>query len=152
DYYQKELVVYYQFTTVSTEPLPAKGALTIRVQSQGCADAGLCYPPRDQFVAVDTTAGTAVEVAPPMADSAPGAPPATALPLYVTLLFALLGGVILNLMPCVFPVLSIKALGLAASGLSTRKRHHQGLAYTAGVVSTFLAVALPLIALPAGGA
>ena len=153
EYYQKELVVYYRFTTVSTEPLPEQGALTIRVASQGCADAGLCYPPRDQFVAVDTAAGTAVEVAPPVADSGPGAPgaPPAAMPLYVALLFALLGGVILNLMPCVFPVLSIKALGLAASGLSTRKRHHQGLAYTAGVVSTFLAVALLLIALRAGG-
>ena len=151
DYYQRELVVYYELTTVSTEPLPERGVLTVRVQAQGCADAGLCYPPRDQFVAVDTAAGTALEVPPPdTAGSAPPAP-ATALPLYLALLFALLGGIILNLMPCVFPVLSIKALGLAGGGLSTRKRHHQGLAYTAGVVSTFLAVALLLIGLRAGG-
>src|SRR5690606_3766993 len=74
EYYQKELVVYYRFTTVSTEPLPEQGVLTIRVASQGCADAGLCYPPRDQFVAVVTVAGMEVEVAPPVETNGPGSP------------------------------------------------------------------------------
>ncbi|WP_274607683.1 protein-disulfide reductase DsbD domain-containing protein, partial [Thiohalocapsa halophila] len=73
------------------------------------------------------------------------------LPLALT--FALLGGLVLNLMPCVFPVLAIKALGLAAQGgarFSARALH--GLAYAAGVIVFFLALGLLLLALRAGGA
>ncbi|MCB1532777.1 MAG: thioredoxin family protein [Alphaproteobacteria bacterium] len=68
-------------------------------------------------------------------------------------LFALLGGLVLNLMPCVFPVLSIKALSLvkiAEKHPEMARRH--GLAYTAGVVLSFLFIAGILIALKAGGA
>lgn len=71
----------------------------------------------------------------------------------LALAFALLGGLILNLMPCVFPVLAIKALSLAQQGrqrLAERVWH--GLAYTAGMLSFFLLVALLLLALRAGGA
>ena len=64
---------------------------------------------------------------------------------------ALLGGVLLNLMPCVFPVLSIKALSLVQHAGSARAVVH-GVAYTAGVLLTFLALAGLLIALQAGGA
>jgi len=68
-------------------------------------------------------------------------------------LFALLGGVILNLMPCVFPVLSLKVLGLsAASGSSLRTQRLHGLAYAAGVMLAFLALAVVLLSLQAGGA
>ncbi|MEZ5814577.1 MAG: protein-disulfide reductase DsbD family protein [Alphaproteobacteria bacterium] len=68
------------------------------------------------------------------------------------LLFALLGGLILNLMPCVFPVLSIKALSLvkiAEKHPEIARRH--GLSYTAGVISSFLLIAGTLIALQTGG-
>lgn len=69
------------------------------------------------------------------------------------LLFALLGGLILNLMPCVFPVLSLKALGvLHARAESRRDQRLHALAYTAGVLASFGAVAGALIALRAGGA
>ncbi len=64
---------------------------------------------------------------------------------------ALLGGIILNLMPCVFPILSIKALSLVQHAGSARAVMH-GFAYTGGVLSTFLALAGLLIALQAGGA
>jgi thiol:disulfide interchange protein DsbD len=67
--------------------------------------------------------------------------------------FALLGGVILNLMPCVFPVLSIKVLSLinhAAQSPEQLRRH--GLVYTTGVLATFVALASALLALRAGGA
>jgi thiol:disulfide interchange protein DsbD len=66
-------------------------------------------------------------------------------------LLALLGGLLLNLMPCVFPVLSIKALALVEHAGSPRAVAH-GLAYTAGVLTTFLALAGLLIALQASGA
>lgn len=67
--------------------------------------------------------------------------------------FALLGGLILNLMPCVFPVLSLKVLSLASNSKSSQqeKRLH-GLAYTAGVIVAFLILASVLLSLQAGGA
>lgn len=66
--------------------------------------------------------------------------------LAVILLFAFIGGMILNLMPCVFPVLSMKALSLVK--LSTYERRHaqrSGFAYAAGIILSFLAVAGLLI-------
>ena len=69
-----------------------------------------------------------------------------------SLLLALLGGMLLNLMPCVFPVLSLKALGLARHAHESpgAVRAH-GLAYTAGVLVCFALVAGILIALRAAG-
>ncbi|MCB9983815.1 MAG: thioredoxin family protein [Rhodospirillales bacterium] len=68
-------------------------------------------------------------------------------------IFALLGGIILNLMPCVFPVLSIKALSLVKiSEKHPKLARMHGLSYTAGVVLSFLAIAITLILLQAGGA
>ncbi|BAU93254.1 cytochrome c biogenesis protein transmembrane region [Methylorubrum populi] len=89
--------------------------------------------------------------------AAPETPPATAaeetLTLWSAAGLALLGGLLLNLMPCVFPVLSIKVLSLVrqAGESATRVRLH-GLAYTAGVLASFLGLAGLLIALKAGGA
>ncbi len=73
--------------------------------------------------------------------------------LLLMFVFAMLGGVILNLMPCVFPVLSLKVLSLASNNNSSQqeKRLH-GLAYTAGVIAAFLILASVLIALQTGGA
>ena len=72
------------------------------------------------------------------------------LPLYM--LFAMLGGMILNLMPCVFPVLSIKALSFTKNiGESRYKQRMDGVAYTVGVITAFIVLASALIALRAGG-
>jgi len=65
-------------------------------------------------------------------------------------LFALIGGLILNLMPCVFPVLSMKAASFAGHAHDANVRT-QGLAFLAGVVATFLALALALLAAKAAG-
>ncbi len=67
------------------------------------------------------------------------------------LAFALLGGVILNLMPCVFPVLSLKVLALAQHQGGARERMRSALAYAAGVVLSFLALAAVLIAARSAG-
>jgi thiol:disulfide interchange protein/DsbC/DsbD-like thiol-disulfide interchange protein len=65
---------------------------------------------------------------------------------------ALLGGLILNLMPCVLPVLAIKVLGFAIHADQPRAlQRAQGLAYTAGVVASFLALGGLLLGLRAGG-
>ena len=68
------------------------------------------------------------------------------------IVLALAGGLVLNLMPCVLPVLSVKALGLVqhSSGRPALLRAH-GLAYAAGVLVSFAVVAGALIALRAGG-
>ena len=65
---------------------------------------------------------------------------------------AILGGLLLNVMPCVFPILSLKALSLARSGESPRAARIEGLAYTAGVILVCLALGAALLALRAGGA
>lgn len=80
-------------------------------------------------------------------------PPATPAPgLGLALLFALLGGLILNLMPCVFPVLSLKAVALleARDESAARKRRH-ALAYTTGVLLAFMGLAGALLFLRESG-
>ncbi|MEY3251459.1 MAG: hypothetical protein RL227_432 [Pseudomonadota bacterium] len=80
------------------------------------------------------------------------APAAAAPPGFVlAVAFALVGGLILNLMPCVFPVLSLKVLGFARTGADRRAQLAGGLAYTGGVVLSFVALAAVLLALRAGG-
>lgn len=76
---------------------------------------------------------------------------AAGLSLGLALLFALAGGALLNLMPCVFPVLSLKVLGFANHAGDRKQLLAGGLAYTAGVVLSFVALAALLLALRAGG-
>jgi thiol:disulfide interchange protein/DsbC/DsbD-like thiol-disulfide interchange protein len=83
--------------------------------------------------------------------AAPAVTHAGAASLLVSLGLALLGGVLLNLMPCVFPVLSLKVLGFARPGQARRDVVAGGLAYTAGVLLSFIALAGVLLALRAGG-
>ena len=68
------------------------------------------------------------------------------------IVFGLLGGIVLNLMPCVFPILSMKALGLVQlAGAERRAARTSGLLYTAGVLVAFAAIAVALLALRAAG-
>jgi thiol:disulfide interchange protein DsbD len=72
------------------------------------------------------------------------------LTLVQALLFALLGGLILNLMPCVFPVLAMKAAAFARlAGHERREMRRDGLAYTAGVLVSFGAMAAVVVAIRA---
>jgi thiol:disulfide interchange protein/DsbC/DsbD-like thiol-disulfide interchange protein len=64
---------------------------------------------------------------------------------------AILGGLILNLMPCVFPILSLKALSLARSGGDTKAAKVEALAYTAGAIVTALLLGGALLGLRAAG-
>lgn len=79
-------------------------------------------------------------------------PEAPQRPLWLLILAALAGGIILNLMPCVFPVLSIKLLGLVREGHSDSGRLREGLLYAAGVLTTFAALGVLLLVLRAWGA
>lgn len=80
-------------------------------------------------------------------------PPASGAPisLWAALIGALLGGMILNLMPCVFPVLAIKVLAFAKHADDRAAHRAHGLAYTAGVVLSFLALGGLLLGLRAAG-
>jgi len=72
--------------------------------------------------------------------------------IFTFLLFGFIGGFILNLMPCVLPVISLKIFGfIQQAGQSRQKIFRSGLAFTAGIFAWFIALALLLIALKAGG-
>jgi len=72
--------------------------------------------------------------------------------LVAALLGAIAGGLLLNVMPCVFPILSLKALSLARAGESQADARHEALAYTAGVIATCLVLGGAILLLRAGGA
>lgn len=98
---------------------------------------------------LDSTPGTVtvVNVSTPVATKAA---PTITLPL--VLLFAVLGGLILNLMPCVFPVLSLKAISVMQNrGHAAKQQRGHALAYTAGVILSCGAIAATLLTLRAGG-
>jgi len=153
EYFDKELEVFYNSTEIliSKEGLPVQ--FLLKVRSQGCADAGLCYPPQDEYYNVDLNAATLSPRSKPNLKQAAsandaGASEGTTLWLPWVLLLAVAGGAILNLMPCVFPVLSIKALSIA-NAQGDHKSH--GWAYTAGAVAAFLLVAGAMLIARAGG-
>ncbi|AWN52640.1 protein-disulfide reductase DsbD domain-containing protein [Methylobacterium sp. 17Sr1-1] len=130
-------------------PAPrADGVLTF-TEDTGSGSVRRAYALGDAASA-PASAAPAAPVAPtPVAATAP----AEAEGLWQAALLAFLGGLLLNLMPCVFPVLSIKVLSLVRhSGESPGRVRLHGLAYATGVLATFLGLAGLLIALRAGGA
>lgn len=78
-------------------------------------------------------------------------PRAVETPLALLLGGAVLGGLLLNLMPCVFPILSLKALTLARAGESQAQARREGIAYTAGVILACVALGALLLVLRAAG-
>lgn len=87
----------------------------------------------------------------PVGDAASGKDGANTGILLTALIGALLGGLLLNLMPCVFPILSLKALSLARAGADQGEARREGLAYAAGSIMTALALGGILLALRAMG-
>jgi len=129
--------------TIKTGEAPLKtgdaltGVLVITEQSDDAASQKIARGFEVSTV-VQNKAGNA-------ANTAPG--------FFTALFLALVGGIILNLMPCVFPVLSIKALSLVShANQSAAHIRLQGVVYTMGVLASFTVLALLLILLKAGGA
>ncbi|MFT4651698.1 MAG: thiol:disulfide interchange protein [Porticoccaceae bacterium] len=158
DFFEEELEVYYTKTSIA---LPYEGEgeqMEIQVESQGCADAGLCYPPYKQWLTINLVSGK-VDISNTPSSSAQAAMQGGSssnigqeeFSLGLILIFALLGGMILNLMPCVFPVLSIKALSFTMTHQTQSSRRSHGLAYTAGVVASFVGIAFVMLSLRAAG-
>ena len=88
---------------------------------------------------------------PTSGDVIAGAKPPVTPPLWTLILGALAGGLLLNIMPCVFPILSLKALSLARASESESRARAEGLAYTAGVVLACAGLGGLLLALRAAG-
>ena len=152
EFFEAELEVYYGQTRLRVPFSTSNQNFDLQLESQGCADAGLCYPPYRQWLSVDLASGI-VDISTVAANSPPPessiAAPST--PLWLILLLALAGGVILNLMPCVFPVLSIKVLSFTRGHRTEGEKRLHGLAYTSGVVASFLAIAALMLVLRASG-
>ncbi|MEP6897389.1 MAG: protein-disulfide reductase DsbD, partial [Rhodanobacter sp.] len=135
--------------------LADRSRLAIEASFQGCQQGGLCYPLMTRSVTVDRGSGTAASgiTTPTMPEMPPADIAAAPLQvgLFAALLLALGGGLVLNLMPCVLPVLSIKAVSVLESGenRSTARRH--ALFYAAGVLASFAVLGMGILALRSAG-
>lgn len=124
--------------------VPVTKALIVYEDRQGARKAVRVSAMIDKAV---TAAATPAEKT-----DAAAAPPITEISVLEAIVLAFLGGIILNLMPCVFPVLSMKALSLVnLKDKEINKARKHGLAYTAGVILSFGAIAALLIALKSAG-
>jgi len=146
-----DVSVYYDEADLAVSLPAGEARLTLEVTYQGCADAGLCYPPETEHLLADVATGavtpTAFERQPSSSTNSPSAGPNMTLLLALGLAF--FGGLILNAMPCVFPILSLKVLSFATGNPNEHRRH--GLAYLAGVVASFVLIASVLISLQSAG-
>lgn len=168
----------YEGTFLVTVPLepPVQGTsapfrLRAEVRWQLCYDEGACLLPQKTEVHLEVRPvsglgyrATAVgadtrNVAPLSADAsafsleAVPTEPASGEPLFLVLLSAFLGGILLNFMPCVLPVLSLKAVSLVKqAGLGRRGRWLHAWAASTGILASLLGLAAVLIALQAAGA
>ncbi len=137
---------------VTRDGQPHRVALRVPVPR---APAGAQTLPTESPLFAAAPAPLAKPAPPPEPTPAVATPPAPspAEPSFaLMLLFAFIGGLILNVMPCVLPVLSIKVLGLVQqAGDDRRTMMNHGLAYTAGILLSFGALAAAIVALQAAG-
>ena len=157
-----DVQVYYQNADLKLTTERAFGTARLAVTSQGCADAGLCYPPNTEVFTIDETSGQISRGEPDSLgslatnDARTAAQAAIAprtssgqITLLSALVFAFLGGLILNAMPCVFPILSLKVLSFATGDPAQHHRHAWW--YLTGVVASFVGVASVLASLQNAG-
>jgi thiol:disulfide interchange protein len=135
------------FTAAPTVPALAAPAQAAALETGNAGPEAALSP--DPAVAADAVTGEPARTRPPQDLPTTGGYAASGL--LLALLLALGGGLILNLMPCVLPVLSLKALSLAESGRSGGHARSSALWYTAGVLSSFLAIGALAIGLRAAG-
>jgi thiol:disulfide interchange protein len=158
-----DVIVYFDVAEI---PLPlirsneAAQTLTLQANFQGCQTDGICYRPMTRQLTVELPAGAGATVGAASAAiasaaangiTAEAAPTDAAPGLLLSLLLALVGGLILNLMPCVLPVLSFKALGLAQASRSHAHARAHALWYTAGVLASFAVIGALVLALRSAG-
>jgi thiol:disulfide interchange protein DsbD len=145
-------------------PMTRRVALEI---PRGSLAPAVAEGPKQPLLAETAATGSTASPAAPLVAIAPATPDAAEAPrelppghnpapvagtsLLASLLLALLGGLVLNLMPCVLPVLSLKALSLTVSGESRASARAHALWYTAGVLLAFAALGALALALRKAG-
>ena len=135
-------------------PVTAEAEIKLTIGPDGQAQHEDLFSKAAAAAAVTAGMGGGGGGAPPdVAKPAPAVPAKPAGSLAVTLLLALLGGLILNAMPCVLPVLSLKIFGLVRSAGHGRAEVVRGtLATSAGILASFWALAIAAIAARSAGA
>ena len=167
DEYFGEQAVYFDEVLIPLDVIRTQAGedtLRLTVGFMGCQENGVCYPPlkRELTVALADAPANAAAMSASGTTSNDGDSggsetsddanrTAGDIGLFAALGLALIGGLILNLMPCVLPILSLKALGLAGSGESEAKARSHALWYTAGVVLSFAALGALALGLRAVG-
>jgi thiol:disulfide interchange protein len=148
-----DVEVYYDALEATVALERTTELAQIKVTYQGCADAGLCYPPETKSFLWHMASGEiqAGSLAPTSSaiNSGDDASSSTGIGLLAAIAFAFLGGIILNVMPCVFPILSLKALSFTHGSADQHRR--ASLVYAAGVVASFMALASALVAIQQTG-
>jgi thiol:disulfide interchange protein len=133
------------------------GATKIGIDASAAASGSAQASVPSEAALIDTTASDpranvdAISTSNASATAIDAAPEGRISSVWAALLLAFLGGIVLNLMPCVLPVLSLKALGLAGSSETPAKARAHALWYTAGVLVSFLALGGLAIALRQAG-
>lgn len=134
---QKEIISFDSLTI-------KKDTLIVKAGYQFCLDDGSCLIPEEVTLKIslnNTGEGQAFPVSSNRHAS-----------LFINLLFAFLGGLILNVMPCVFPVLSIKIMSLVGSAQQNKREILQGsFIYTLGILVSFLVMGLSIVLLKLAG-
>ncbi len=134
--YKKSVTLEKTFT-IDNSFKEGKVDLKVRTGYQFCLDTGSCFMPQEVEQALPLT------VLPRSTDY---------LKFLKFLLMAFVGGIILNVMPCVLPVLSIKALSIVKQSHEDKKAiMHHSFAYTAGILASFLILAVLVIVLKSSG-
>lgn len=151
DEYFGETAVFFDLVEARL-PLILKDAkahdITLKASFIGCQENGICYPPMKRDIALSIPAGGKIggDKSAIKTDSA-----FNTFDLLKALLFALGGGLILNLMPCVLPVLSLKALSLVEGAGNNGSARKKALWYTFGVMISFAIVGAVAIGLRHAG-
>lgn len=150
DEYFGETAVFFDLVEAKL-PLILKDAeaheITLKASFIGCQENGICYPPMKRDIAISIPAGGKV-------GELKSEEPSESFNAFVwiqALLLALGGGLILNLMPCVLPVLSLKALSLVEGAGHNGNARKKALWYTFGVMLSFAIVGAIAIGLRHAG-
>jgi thiol:disulfide interchange protein DsbD len=112
---------------------------------------GAASPPPDSAITASITAALTAKPSQPLPDLHAASPAPISIGLALALLLAFVGGLILNLMPCVLPILAVKAVGVLESNGSRSEARRHALAYGAGVIASFLVIGLVILALRRAG-
>jgi len=140
-----DLVNYYSSAVVTAEIQipetlsPGEYELKVNAFYQLCDDAGTCYLPQSETFILPVT------LEPPSAGG-------FSFSILQFILFAFIGGLLLNIMPCVLPLLSVRALSLVRESQNDKKSIFLGsMAYTGGIIVSFIVLAAVIVALKASG-